>query len=137
MDIFSVFTLLGAVGLVLSGISLLGSSLEKLAGSGLEKILERLTTSKKKGVGALKGFGLGIGVTGIIQSSAATSVMLIGFVNAGIMTLLQAIPVVYGANIGSTVTAQILRLGDLGEGSISLKMLKPSSLAPLLIAIGA
>lgn len=137
MDIFSVFTLLGGVGLFLYGISLLGSSLEKLAGSGLEKILERLTTSKKKGVGALKGFGLGIGVTGIIQSSAATSVMLIGFVNAGIMTLLQAIPVVYGANIGSTVTAQILRLGDLGEGSIILKMLKPSSFAPLIIAIGA
>lgn len=137
MDIFSVFTLLGGVGLFLYGISLLGSSLEKLAGSGLEKILERLTTSKKKGVGALKGFGLGIGVTGIIQSSAATSVMLIGFVNAGIMTLIQAIPVVYGANIGSTVTAQILRLGDLSEGSIILKMLKPSSFAPLIVALGA
>ncbi len=137
MDIFSVFTLLGGVGMFLYGISLLGASLEKLAGSGLEKILERLTTSKKKGVGAIKGFGLGIGVTGIIQSSAATSIMLIGFVNAGIMTLVQAIPVVYGANIGSTVTAQILRLGDLGEGSIALKMLKPSSFAPIIVAIGA
>lgn len=137
MDIFDIFTLLGGIGLFLYGISLLGSSLEKLAGSGLEKILERLTTSRKKGVGAIKGFGLGMGVTAIIQSSAATSVMLIGFVNAGIMTLLQAIPVVFGANVGSTVTAQILRLGDLGEGSMFLKMLKPASFAPLIIAIGA
>ncbi len=137
MDIFDIFTLLGGIGLFLYGISLLGSSLEKLAGSGLEKILERLTTSKKKGVGAVKGFGLGVGVTGIIQSSAATSVMLIGFVNAGIMTLMQAIPVVFGANVGSTVTAQILRLGDLGEDNMFLKMLKPESFAPIIVVIGA
>lgn len=137
MDIFSILTLFGGIGLFLYGMNLMGSSLEKLAGGGLEKVLERLTTSKKKGVGAIKGWGLGCGVTGIIQSSAATTIMLIGFVNAGIMKLSQAIPVVMGANVGSTVTAQILRLGDLGESNIILRLLKPSSFAPALIAIGA
>ena len=129
--------LFGGVGLFLFGMSLMGSSLEKLAGSGMGRILEKLTTSKKRGVGAIKGWGLGLGVTGIIQSSAATTIMLIGFVNAGIMTLAQSIPVVFGSNVGSTVTAQILRLGDLGSGGIVLKLLKPSSFAPMLVAVGA
>ena len=129
--------LFGGVGLFLFGMSLMGSSLEKLAGSGLEKILQTLTTSKKKSVGILKGWVLGLGVTGIIQSSAATTIMLIGFVNAGIMTLGQAVPVVFGANVGSTVTAQILRLGDLQSGNIFLQLLKPSSFAPMLLAVGA
>ena len=133
----NVLNLFGGVGLFLFGMSLMGSSLEKLAGSGLEKILQTFTTSKKKGVGAIKGWALGLGVTGIIQSSAATTIMLIGFVNAGIMTLAQAIPVVFGANVGSTVTAQILRLGDLGSGSVFLQLLKPSSFANILLAIGA
>lgn len=137
MDILSVLQLLGGVGLFLYGMSLMGSSLEKLAGSGLERILEKLTTSKKKGVGAIKGWGLGTGVTAIIQSSAATTIMLIGFVNAGIMKLGQAIPVVLGANVGSTVTAQILRLGDLASDNLILKLLKPSSFAPMLVGIGA
>ena len=128
--------LFGGIGLFLFGMSLMGSSLKKLAGSSLEKILQTLTTSKKKGVGELKGWGLGLGVTGIIQSSAATTIMLIGFVNAGIMTLAQTIPVVYGSNVGSTVTAQILRLGDLGSGGMVLKLLKPSSFAPMLIFVG-
>ena len=132
-----VLQLFGGVGLFLFGMSLMGSSLEKLAGSGLEKILETLTTSKKKGVGAIKGWGLGLGVTGIIQSSAATTIMLIGFVNAGIMNVAQTIPVVFGANIGSCVTAQILRLGDLGSGNLVLQLLKPSSFAPMLCAVGA
>ena len=129
--------LFGGVGLFLFGMSLMGSSLKKLAGAKMESILQSLTTSKKKGVGELKGWGLGLGVTGIIQSSAATTIMLIGFVNAGIMTLAQAIPVVYGSNIGSTVTAQILRLGDLGSGGLVLQLLKPSSFAPMLVAVGA
>lgn len=137
MDILSVLQLLGGVGLFLYGMSLMGSSLEKLAGSGLERILEVLTTSKKKGVGAIKGWGLGAGVTAIIQSSAATTIMLIGFVNAGIMKLAQAIPVVLGANVGSTVTAQILRLGDLASDNLILKLLKPSSFAPMLVGVGA
>ncbi len=129
--------LLGGVGLFLFGMSLMGSSLEKLAGSGLGKILETLTTSKKRGVGAIKGWLLGLVVTGIIQSSAATTIMLIGFVNAGIMRLGQSIPVVFGANVGSTVTAQILRLGDLSSGNIVLRLLKPSAFAPMLLAVGA
>ncbi|MBR1866349.1 MAG: Na/Pi cotransporter family protein, partial [Lachnospiraceae bacterium] len=85
MDILSFLQLLGGIGLFLYGMSLMGSSLENLAGSGLERILEKLTTDKRKGVGYLKGFGLGAIVTAIIQSSAATSIMLVGFVNAGIM----------------------------------------------------
>lgn len=137
MDILSILQLLGGIGLFLYGMNLMGSSLEKLAGSGLERILEKLTTSKKKGVGQAKGWGLGAGVTAIIQSSAATTIMLIGFVNAGIMKLSQAVPVVMGANVGSTVTAQILRLGDIGSDNIVLQLLKPSSFAPILVGIGA
>lgn len=136
MNLLSILHLFGGVGLFLFGMSLMGSSLEKLAGGGLEQILETLTTSKRKGVGAIKGWALGLGVTGIIQSSAATTLMLIGFVNAGIMKLSQAIPVVFGANVGSTVTAQILRLGDLASDNIVLKLLKPSSFAPMLLAVG-
>ena len=137
MDILSILQLLGGIGLFLYGMSLMGSSLEKLAGSGLERILEKLTTGKRKGIGYVKGWGLGAGVTAIIQSSAATTIMLIGFVNAGIMKLYQAIPVVMGANVGSTVTAQILRLGDLGSDNLILKLLKPSSFAPMLVGVGA
>ena len=137
MDVLSILQLLGGIGLFLYGMNLMGSSLEKLAGGGLERILEKLTTSKRKGVGQLKGWGLGAGVTAIIQSSAATSIMLIGFVNAGIMKLSQAIPVVMGANVGSTVTAQILRLGDIGSDNLVLQLLKPSSFAPMLVGIGA
>lgn len=137
MDIIDILQLIGGVGLFLFGMNLMGSSLEKLAGSGLSKILEKLTTGKSKLTGRLKGWGLGLGVTGIIQSSAATTIMLIGFVNAGIMKLSSAIPVVFGANVGSTVTAQILRLGDLGSGSLILTLLKPASFAPMLAAIGA
>lgn len=137
MDILSILQLLGGIGLFLYGMNLMGSSLEKLAGSGLERILEKLTTSKRKGVGFIKGWGLGAGVTAIIQSSAATTIMLIGFVNAGIMKLAQAIPVVMGANVGSTITAQILRLGDLGSDNLILTLLKPSSFAPMLVGVGA
>ncbi|GEM_PF-2087 len=137
MYFFSVIKCLGGVGLFLYGMSLMGSMLEKLAGSGLTKVLENLTTSRRRGVGAIKGWGLGLVVTGIIQSSAATTLILIGFVNAGIMNLVQAIPVVFGANVGSTMTAQLLRLGDLGAGSKFLSLLKPSAFAPILIGIGA
>ncbi|MCR5625289.1 MAG: Na/Pi cotransporter family protein [Lachnospiraceae bacterium] len=114
----------------------MGDCLKKAAGNKLEAILEKMTTSKKKGVGNIKGLFLGTFVTGVIQSSAATTLMLIGFVNAGIMTSLQSIPVVFGANIGSTVTAQILRLGDLGQGALILSVLKPRYLAALLLIVG-
>lgn len=137
MDLFSILTLLGGVGLFLFGMNLMGASLKNLAGGSLEKVLEKLTTGKNQFTGTVKGFSLGTAVTAIIQSSAATTIMLIGFVNAGIMKLGQAIPVVFGANIGSTATAQILRLGDLAETNIFLKLLKPSSFAPILICIGA
>ena len=137
MDVLSFVNLFGGVGLFLFGMSYMGQSLERLAGNGLERILRALTTSSKKWVGILKGFGLGLFATGIIQSSSATTIMLIGFVSAGIMQVSQAVPVVFGANVGSCVTAQLLRLGDLGGGGLLLQLIKPSSFAPLLIAIGA
>ena len=137
MDVISILELFGGVGLFLFGMSYMGQSLERLAGNGLEKILQTLTTSKNHAVGILKGFGLGLVVTGIIQSSSATTIMLIGFVSAGMMKVRQTVPVIFGANIGSCVTAQLLRLGDLGGGSIIIQLLKPSSFAPVLIFIGA
>ena len=137
MDILSILQLFGGIGLFLFGMSLMSSSLEKLTGSGLERVLETLTTSKKKGVGAVKGWAFGMGVTGVIQSSAATTIMLVGFVNAGIMKVAQAMPVVFGSNVGSTVTAQILRLGDIGDDTIVLQLLKPVFFAPMLVGIGA
>ena len=137
MDAISILEMFGGVGLFLFGMSYMGQSLERLAGNGLEKVLQTLTTSKNHALGILKGFGLGLVVTGIIQSSSATTIMLIGFVSAGMMKVSQTVPVVFGANIGSCVTAQLLRLGDLGGGSIVIQLLKPSSFAPLLIAIGA
>ena len=137
MDIISILQLFGGIGLFIYGMSLMSHSLEKLAGSGLEKVLARVTTSKKKGLGAIKGWAFGMGVTAIIQSSAATTIMLVGFANAGLLKVAQAIPVVFGTNVGSTVTAQILRLGDLGDDNILLELLKPSSFAPMLVAVGA
>ncbi len=131
MDLISVLQLLGGVGLFLYGMSLLGASLERVAGASLEKTLEKLTNNRIKGV------ALGAVVTGVIQSSAATVVMVVGFVNAGIMKLAQAVPVIMGANIGTTVTGQILRLGDIGDGNILLTLLKPSSFAPVCIGVGA
>lgn len=129
MGLTEVLQLIGGIGLFLYGMQLMSDSLKQVAGAGLERILEKLTNSK------LKGVTLGTVITAIVQSSAATSIMVVGFVNAGIMTLMQAVPVVMGANIGSTVTGQILRLGDIAESNIVLKMLKPSSFAPLLVAV--
>lgn len=133
MDIYSVLQLIGGVGLFLYGMKYLGASLEHMAGAKLEKTLEKFTDNR------FKGLGLGILVTGVIQSSAATTIMLVGFVNAGIMGLTQTVPVLLGANIGTTVTGQILRLGDIsGSGASSLlNLLKPSSFAPLIIGIAA
>ena len=137
MDILSILQLFGGIGLFLFGMSNMSSSLEKLTGSGLERLLEKITTSKKKGVGKIKGWAFGAGVTAIIQSSAATTIMLVGFINAGIMKVAQAMPVVFGSNLGSTVTAQILRLGDIASDNIVLQLLKPASFAPILVGIGA
>ncbi|MGN0298714.1 MAG: Na/Pi cotransporter family protein [Lachnospiraceae bacterium] len=131
MDFTSILKLMAGIGMFLFGMNLMASSIEKLAGAKLESTLERLTSNKWKAL------ALGTGVTAVIQSSAATSITIVGFVNAGLMTLKQAIPVIWGSNIGSTATAQILRLGDLGSGSSILSMLKPSSFAPILIFVGA
>ena len=137
MNIISVLQFLGGIGLFLFGMNLMSSSIEKLAGSRLEKVLETVTTSKNKSAGKVKGWGFGIGVTAILQSSAAITIMLVGFINAGIMKVAQAMPVVFGSNVGSTVTAQMLRLGDIGEGNAFLRLLRPASLAPILVGIGA
>ena len=107
MTVISVISLCGGIGLFLYGMKLLSASLERIAGAGLEKTLEKLTSNR------LKGVARGAVVTAAIQSSAATAVMAVGFVNAGIMKLVQAVPVILGANIGTTVTGQILRLGDI------------------------
>ena len=104
MDIFAVFTLVGGLALFLYGKNLMGEGLEKLAGGKLEKILEKLTSSP------IKGLMVGLTVTALIQSSSATTVMLVGFVNSGIMKLTQVISVIMGANIGTTATAWILSL---------------------------
>ena len=131
MDLQAVLTMLGGVGLFLYGMKLMGQSLERFAGAKMEKTLERLTSSRGKGV------LLGAGVTAVIQSSSATIIMVIGFLNAGILKLLQAVPVIMGANIGTTITAQILRLGDINNDNLLLQMLKPVSFAPLCVVIGA
>ena len=132
MDIFACLQLIGGVGLFLYGMKYLGASLEHMAGAKLEKTLERLTDNR------FKGLGLGTLVTAVIQSSGATTIMLVGFVNAGIMHLAQTVPVLLGANIGTTITGQILRLGDIsGSGALIFQLLKPSSFAPLIIGIAA
>ena len=130
MNLTSALTLLAGIGLFLYGMDLMGQGLKNAAGASLEKLLERLTNNR------IKGAVLGTGVTCVIQSSAATCIMCLGFINAGVMTLTQAIPVAMGANLGSTITGQILRLGDIASQNIFLTMLKPSSFAPLLIAYG-
>ena len=131
MNLQALLSMLGGVGLFLYGMKLMGQSLERFAGAKMEKTLEKLTSNNAKGV------LLGAGVTAVIQSSSATIIMVIGFLNAGIMRLLQAVPVIMGANIGTTVTAQILRLGDINNDNILLQMLKPVSFAPICVVIGA
>lgn len=130
MDIFNVITLAGGLAMFLYGMSAMGSGLEKLSGGRLERILEKLTNN------VLKSVLLGLLVTACIQSSSATTVIVVGFVNAGILRLRQAIGVIMGANIGTTVTAQILRLSDLSGDNIFLRLLKPTALAPIVAIIG-
>ncbi len=114
----------------LFGMSLMGTGLEKSAGNKLKGLLERLTSKK------LNGFAMGAAVTAIIQSSSATTVMVVGFVNSGIMALRQAIHVIMGANVGTTVTAWILSLAGIEGGNLFVKLLKPSSFVPILALIG-
>ncbi len=131
MDIFSILSLIGGLALFLYGMDLMGDGLKKLAGGKLESILARLTSTK------WRGFLLGFIVTAIIQSSSATTVMLVGFVNSGIMKLGQTISIIMGANIGTTVTAWLLSLTGIDAGTaVFLKLLKPDSFTPILAAIG-
>jgi len=130
MSIFNVFSLMGGLALFMYGMDVMGKSLEKAAGSRLRAILGKMTASP------LRGFLLGLGVTAVIQSSSATTVMVVGFVNSGIMSLKQAIGIIMGANVGTTVTAWILSLTGLQGDSFIIKMMKPSSFAPVLAFIG-
>lgn len=131
MNIFSVLTLIGGLAFFLYGISIMSSGLEKIAGGKLEKLLKKMTSSP------LKGLLLGAGITAVIQSSSATTVMLIGLVNSGLMELSQTISVIIGTNVGTTITAWILSLSGIDAGtSIILKLLKPESFTPLLAFIG-
>lgn len=130
MDIFNVLTLIGGLCLFLFGMNIMGESLERGAGSKLEVMIGKLTTGK------LTGFLTGLGVTAIIQSSSATTVMVVGFVNSGLMSLKQAIHVIMGANVGTTVTAWILSLGGISGDNLALQLLKPTSFTPILALIG-
>ncbi len=129
-SIFSVLALIGGLCLFLFGMNLMGEALERRAGNKLNDILAKLTTNK------FFGFLTGVGVTAIIQSSSATTVMVVGFVNSGIMSLSQAISVIIGANVGTTVTAWILSLGGISSGNVFVQLLKPTSFTPILALIG-
>ena len=128
--IFKIITLLGGLSLFLFGMDVMGKALERQAGGKLQTVLAKMSSN------VFKGFLLGLGVTAVIQSSSATTVMVVGFVNSGIMTLKQAVGVIMGSNIGTTVTAWILSLSGLEGDSFIIKLFKPSTLAPLIGIIG-
>lgn len=130
MDIFDVLTLIGGLSLFLFGMNIMGQALERRAGSSLRMLLGKLTTNK------FIGLFTGLGVTAVIQSSSATTVMVVGFVNSGLITLKQAINVIMGANVGTTITAWILSLGGIDSSSTFVQLLKPSSFTPILALIG-
>ncbi len=130
MDIFDALTLTGGLSLFLFGMSIMGQALERRAGGQLRFLLEKLTSGK------LAGLLTGLGVTAVIQSSSATTVMVVGFVNSGLMTLKQAINIIMGANIGTTVTAWILSLAGIDSGNVFVRLLKPSSFTPVLALTG-
>ncbi|MCR5320463.1 MAG: Na/Pi cotransporter family protein [Lachnospiraceae bacterium] len=130
MDIFCVLNMIGGLSLFLYGMSMMGNELSKMAGGRLESILEKLTAKRIFAV------LLGAGVTAVIQSSSATTVMVVGFVNSGIMKLNQAVGIIMGANVGTTITSWMLSLTGIQGSTIWLKMLKPSSFSPILAAIG-
>lgn len=130
MDFFDVLTMIGGLALFLYGMDVMGDGLARTSGGKLEKILEKLTSSPIKAV------LLGAGVTAVIQSSSATTVMVVGFVNSGIMKLSQAVGIIMGANIGTTVTSWILSLTGIESNSFFVQLLKPSSFSPILALIG-
>ena len=130
MDIFDVLEMIGGLCLFLFGMNVMGDGLERRAGNSLKTLIGKLTDSK------VKGFLTGLAVTAVIQSSSATTVMVVGFVNSKIMTLRQSIGVIMGANIGTTVTAWILSLGGISDDNVFVQLLKPSSFTPVLALIG-
>ncbi|MBQ4088107.1 MAG: Na/Pi cotransporter family protein [Clostridia bacterium] len=130
MDIFMILSLIGGLALFLYGMEMMGDGLKKLAGGKLESILAKLTSSR------WKGFLLGLVVTAVIQSSSATTVMLVGFVNSGIMQLGQTISIIMGANIGTTVTAWLLSTADIQGTALLIRLFKPESFTPILALIG-
>ena len=130
MDIFDLLTMIGGLCLFLFGMNLMGEALERRAGSSLERMLSKLTSGK------LAGLLTGLGVTAVIQSSSATTVMVVGFVNSGLMKLGQAINVIMGANIGTTVTAWILSLSGISDDNVFVQLLKPTSFTPVLALVG-
>ena len=131
MDIFSVFTLLGGLAFFLYGMNVMSNGLEKLTGSKLEVALKKMTSNKFKSI------LLGMGITIAIQSSSAMTVMLVGLVNSGIMELSQTVGVIFGSNVGTTLTAWLLSLAGVDDGgNIWLKMLKPKSFSPIIALIG-
>lgn len=130
MDIFSFLTMIGGLSIFLFGMNVMGDALEKCGGNRLKKILEGVTQNP------FKGLLLGMGITAIIQSSSATSVMVVGFVNSGIMKLSQAISIIMGANIGTTITAWFLSLTGLSSSNLFIRLLKPTSFSPVLAVIG-
>ena len=130
MDIFNILTMIGGLSLFLFGMSLMGQALERRAGERLRTTLSKMTSNR------LIGFLTGCGVTAVIQSSSATTIMVVGFVNSGLMTLKQAINVIMGANVGTTVTSWLLSLGGIDSGNVWVRLLKPSSFTPVLAGIG-
>ena len=130
MDIFKVLTMIGGLCLFLFGMNLMGQALERRAGGKMRTLLDKMTSN------VFAGFLTGLGITAIIQSSSATTVMVVGFVNSGLMTLRQAINVIMGANVGTTVTAWLLSLAGIDSGNVWIKLLKPTSFTPVLALIG-
>ena len=130
MDILDVITMVGGLALFLYGMNVMGTGLAKMSGGKLEMILEKFTSS------SIKAVLLGAGVTAVIQSSSATTVMVVGFVNSGIMTLKQAVGIIMGANIGTTVTSWILSLTGIQGENLFLQLLKPSTFAPVFAMVG-
>ena len=130
MDIFDILTMIGGLCLFLFGMNIMGESLERAAGNSLRTLLGKLTSNR------MLGFLTGLAVTAVIQSSSATTVMVVGFVNSGLLTLGQAINVIMGANVGTTVTAWILSLGGIDGDSLFIQLLKPSNFTPIVALIG-
>ena len=130
MDIFNFITLAGGLAFFLYGMHVMSAGLEKMAGGKLEKVLKKMTSNP------LKGMALGAGITIAIQSSSAMTVMLVGLVNSGVMKLSQTVSLIMGSNVGTTLTAWILSMSGIEGDSFFIKMLKPTSFAPIIALIG-